>query len=183
MRLVFDDTPYRMSFEEFLDFEDGNTFRHEYFGGAVYAMVGGTRNHNRLALRLATRSMPVAELHGCRTYVNDVLLKVDADAFYPDLMVACGPEVHPRYETHPCLIVEVTSPSTERGDRSYKHAIYTKIESVLAYVLVSGNPETPWVEVHRRAGDLWIRKRLGPTDQLTLTCPEITIDLADLFRA
>jgi Uma2 family endonuclease len=169
MSIAFDDVPYRMSFDAFLDFEDGAVFRHEYMGGAVYAMTGGTRAHNQIA-------------HGCRTYINDVLLQAGADAFYPDVMVACGGEVHPRYETSPCLVIEVVSPSTEKYDRSAKHAAYTNIDSVLAYVLVSGDVSEPWVEVHRRAGDLWFRDRLGPTDELRLKCPEMTIPVSEIFN-
>lgn len=181
MSLAFDDLPYRMSFDEFLDFEDGVEFRHEYIGGAAYAMAGGTRAHNRIGLRLATRLLAVAEPVGCRVYINDVLFKAGADAFYPDVMVACGPEVDPRFETSPCLVIEVVSPSTEKYDRTAKHAAYTNVDSVLAYVMVSGDPNEPWVEVHRRAGDLWFRDRLGPTDALRLKCPEVTIPVSEIF--
>ena len=181
MSTAFDDLPYRMSFDAFLDFEDGAESRHEYLGGAVYAMAGGTRAHNQIALGLASRLLPVATAHGCRTYINDVLLRAGADAFYPDVMVACGDEVDPRFETSPCLVVEVVSPSTEKYDRTAKHAAYTNIASVLAYVLVSGDPAEPWVEVHRRAGDVWFRDRLGPADELHLKCPPISIPVREIF--
>jgi Uma2 family endonuclease len=95
---AFDDVPYRMSFDAFLDFEDGAVVRHEYMGGAVYAMTGGTRAHNQIAGRLFSRILPVAEAHSCRTYINDVLLQAGADAFYPDVMVACGDEVHGQFQ-------------------------------------------------------------------------------------
>lgn len=181
MSSAFDDLPYRMSFDAFLEFEDGREIRHEYLGGAVYAMTGGTRAHNQIALTIASKILPVAEAEGCRTYINDVLLRAGADAFYPDVMVACGDEVDPRFETSPCLVIEVVSPSTEKYDRTAKHAAYTNIDSVLAYVLVSSNPVEPWVEVHRRAGDLWFRDRLGPDDELRLKCPAMVIPVQDIF--
>ena len=181
MSTVFDDLPYRMSFDAFLVFENGADFRHEYLGGAVYAMAGGTRIHNQIALGLASRLLPVAAAHGCRTYINEVLLRAGADAFYPDVMVACGDEVDPRFETSPCLVVEVVFPSTEKYDRTAKHAAYTNIDSVLAYVLVSGNPAEPWVEVHRRDGDLWFRDRLGLDDELHLKCPPMSILVREIF--
>jgi Uma2 family endonuclease len=181
MSIAADDMPYRMSFDAFLQFEDGSEIHHEYLGGAVYAMSGGTRAHNQIALTIASRILPIAAEHGCRTYINDVLLRAGADAFYPDVMVACGDEVDPRFEVSPCLVIEVVSPSTEKYDRTAKHAAYTNIDSVLAYVLVSGDPSEPWVEVHRRAGDLWFRDRLGVDDELHLKCPKISIPVRDIF--
>jgi Uma2 family endonuclease len=178
---VFDDLPHRMSFDAFLDYEDGGDIRHEYLGGAVYAMTGGTRAHNQITGRLFSRILPAADAHGRRTYINDVLLRAGDDAFYPDVMVACKEEVHPRFETSPCLVIEVVSPSTEKYDRTAKHAAYTNIDSVLAYVLVSGDAAEPWVEVHRRAGDLWFRDRLGPTDILKLKCPPMDIPVSEIF--
>jgi Uma2 family endonuclease len=181
VRIAFDDLPYRMSFDAFLDFEDGAEFRHEYLGGVAYAMAGGTRVHNQIAGRLYAQLLAPAEADGCRVYINDVLLKAGSDAFYPDVMVACGEPVDPRFEAEPCLVVEVVSPSTEKYDRTAKHAAYTNIGSVLAYVLISGNPSEPWVEVHRRAGDLWFRDRLTATDELRLPCPEVTVSVGELF--
>jgi Uma2 family endonuclease len=183
MSTASDDLPYRMSFDAFLEFEDGREIRHEYLGGAVFAMTGGTRAHNQIAGRILSKILPVAEAQGWRTYINDVLLRAADDAFYPDVMVACGDEVDHRFETSPCLVVEVVSPSTEKYDRTAKHAAYTNIDSVLAYVLVSGNPSEPWVEVHRRAGDLWFRDRLGPDDELGLKCPEMVIPVRDIFSS
>jgi Uma2 family endonuclease len=183
MSLAFDDLPYRMSFDAFLEFETTAESRHEYMGGIAYAMAGGTRAHNRIALGLASRLLGAAEQVGCRVYINDVLLKAGADAFYPDVMVACGPEVDPRFETSPCLVIEVVSSSTEKFDRTARHAAYTNIASVLAYVLVSGDPAEPWVEVHRRDGDQWFRDRLGVTDTLSLECPALRIDVSEIFAA
>lgn len=76
-----------MSFDEFLAFEDGAEFRHEYIGGVAYAMTGGTRAHNQIAGRLFARLLTAAG--GGRVYVNDVLLRAGSAGFYPDLMLKC----------------------------------------------------------------------------------------------
>lgn len=165
----------------FLDFEDGADYRHEYIGGVAYAMTGGSIVHNRIALTLASRLLQATTDSGCRVLINDVLLKAQTDAFYPDVMVVCAPQTDHPFETSPCLVIEVVSPSTEKYDRTSKHAAYTNIASVDAYVLVSSDPTAPWVEVHRRAGDLWFREQLGPTDELRLSCPPLTIDVAAIF--
>ena len=133
MSLALDDYPYRMSFEEFLVFEDGSDFRHEFFDGVVYAMAGGTLVHNQIAVAFMSRLLTATVVSACRVSINDVPLKTATRSFYPDVMVACAEVVHDRYETSPCLVVEVTSPSTERIDRTTKHATYTSIDTVLAY--------------------------------------------------
>jgi Uma2 family endonuclease len=38
--------------EEYLDIEQQSEIRHEYRYGLVYAMAGGTDNHDRIALNL-----------------------------------------------------------------------------------------------------------------------------------
>ena len=40
--------------EEYLEFEVQSELRHEYHKGAIIEMAGGTPNHNRIALSLAT---------------------------------------------------------------------------------------------------------------------------------
>jgi Uma2 family endonuclease len=181
MSMAFDDLPYRMSFEAFLDFEDGAEFRHEYIGGTAYSMAGGTIAHNRIAVGLTSMLLQAVRGSSCRVLMSDVLLRAGTDAFYPDVMVACDAAVHSLYETSPCLVIEVVSPSTEKYDRTAKHAAYTNVESVMGYVLVSGDPTQPWAEFFRRAGDLWVRERLGPDDELRLRHPEVTIKVSDIF--
>jgi Uma2 family endonuclease len=66
-----------------------------------------------------------------------VKLRAAEDLFYyPDLMVACGPEGESSlYEDSPCLIVEVTSPSTAFIDRHEKMLAYRRIPSLGAYLI------------------------------------------------
>jgi Uma2 family endonuclease len=52
------------------------------------------------------------------------------------------------YQHAPCLIVEITSPSTESIDRREKAFTYRKIPSLRAYLIVDQNRR--WVERHWR---------------------------------
>ena len=68
--------------------------------------------------------------------------------YYPDLLLACDPQDRePYYRRHPCIVVEVLSPSTERIDRREKLFAYQTIPSLREYVLV--DPDKRWVEVYR----------------------------------
>src|SRR5438045_736037 len=78
------------SIEEYLSLEEGSNLRHEYFDGEVYAMSGGTLDHNQIAQNLLDRLRVVRE-HGCRPYINDIRVKTPAALFtYPDIVVVCG---------------------------------------------------------------------------------------------
>jgi Uma2 family endonuclease len=59
-------------------------------------------------------------------------------SYYPDVMVACGPDPgDPYVESEPCLVVEVVSSSTEQTDRREKLAAYKRMPGLEAYLIDS----------------------------------------------
>src|SRR5919197_6022526 len=127
-----------MSMGDFLRLEGASPPRHEYVAGEVYALSGATRRHNRIAGNIFARLWTAARGGPCRVYMSDVKLHVARDViYYPDVMVACGPEGNdPLIEHAPCLVVEVISPSTEMIDRREKAMVYKGIASLKAYLIV-----------------------------------------------
>jgi Uma2 family endonuclease len=75
-------------------------------------------------------------------YSESVKLRVADDViYYPDVMVACGPEGDdPLVEDDLCLVVEVVSRSTETTDRREKLAAYKRMPGLEAYLIFSQNP-------------------------------------------
>lgn len=57
---------------------------------------------------------------------------------YPDVMVTCDERDRQaiRIVQHPCLIVEVLSPSTEAYDRGGKFSHYRRIQTLKEYLLI-----------------------------------------------
>ena len=143
------------TFEDYLAWEETQTERHEYIGGEVFAMAGGSTVHNTLtgnmymALRAQTRDTP------CRVYMADVRLHVQAaDAsFYPDVFVTCSAADAGRrsVQQDALLIVEVLSPSTEGHDRGDKFAAYRLLPSLQTVVFVAQGQ--PHVEAFTRNAD------------------------------
>jgi len=132
--------PHYLSPEEYLDIESQSPFRHEYRQGLVYAMAGGTDNHDRLALNL----LSLINLHlgnsDCRFHSGNVKVNYQAQFYYyPDAFVTCDPRDRSnRYiKRYPQLIVEVLSPSTQAFDCGEKFDDYQPLESLEEYVLVS----------------------------------------------
>ena len=127
-----------LSFDEFLDIERDSKHRHEYVGGRMYAMAGGTERHDLMAGFLFARLLPGAVAAGCRPFNGNRLVQTPSGStYYPDVMVACGSAPHLQHETDPVVIVEVLSPSTAAFDRREKTVGYAACRSVETSLLVS----------------------------------------------
>lgn len=171
-----------LSVEEYLRLEEASEVKHEYIAGAVYAMVGASRRHNRIALNIASRLLAVAGEGPCRVYMADVKLRAAPGVlYYPDVMVACGPEGDPLIEEAPCLLVEVTSPGTEIVDRREKWAAYREIESLQTYLIVHQD-ERRVERYYRDERNEWRRAEVAGEGRLPLTCPEIELSLEEIYR-
>jgi Uma2 family endonuclease len=135
---------HHYSYDEYLAYERDSARKHEYVGGQILAMAGGSPRHNALASRVSA-ALEAARKDGCVAFQSDQRVRVLATgrATYPDASLVCGPiERDPSDPsgntiTNPTLLVEVLSPSTEEDDRGGKWHHYQQIPSLQEYVLVS----------------------------------------------
>jgi Uma2 family endonuclease len=147
----------RVSFAKYLELDAGSETKHEYIGGIVYAMSGGSPEHARLAMAIGAELRAQLASKRCAVYSSDLRVRVAATglATYPDVTIVCGKlevDVEDAHSvTNPAVIIEVTSPSTESYDRETKYAHYRRIQSLRAYVLVSQDERL--VEVFTRNDD------------------------------
>jgi Uma2 family endonuclease len=141
-----------MNPQEYLEWELTQPMRYEYIEGEVFAMTGGTKPHNRIALNLATALDSHLMERGCEVYIADVKVQVSpvGPYHYPDLVVTCDhrDSESNQFVQYPCLIVEVLSPSTEAFDRGGKFTHYRKLKTLQEYVLIQS--EQVGVECFRR---------------------------------
>ena len=153
-----------VSLADYLEGERDGAVRHEYVGGHVYAMAAASDRHNRIALNIASRLNDGLSEGPCETFISDMKVKVGENTYYyPDVMVSCDPAASdPYFRARPVLIVEVTSPTTERIDHHEKMLAYLQIDSLREYVLVSQDQMR--VEVHRRLGGSWTPQLLTESD-------------------
>jgi len=174
-----------MSPTEYLAWEETQREKHQYLGGEVYAMAGGTPRHNRLSANVL-RDLGVALRNGpCGPFTSDQKVYVPAtgDFVYPDGSVVCGPTVlHAGTKDvieNPSVIIEVLSKSTEPHDRGDKWKDYQSIPSLTDYVLVS--QRLPRLEHYRRDGDgSWRYRAVTAGDRVELTCGAVLV-VDDLF--
>ena len=173
--------PY-FTIEEYFEFEERATVRHEYVDGQLYAMVGTTARHNQIIWNLILGLSGPARSAGCTVAFQDLKLQVTNNIiYYPDLMVICDPtDNHELYRTRPCLVVEVLSPSTEGHDRREKLFAYRQIETLRTYLMVWQDRRR--VQRHFRSGDGWANGELSGSGDVPLTCPDVTLTLDDIYR-
>jgi Uma2 family endonuclease len=171
---------HRMTVEEYLQFDESAPLKHEYVAGEVYALSGVTIRHNIIALNVATTLRAFAGNGPCRVLATDVrLLVADDRYYYPDVMVHCGAvdelDVIVR---DPCVVVEVTSPSTGRIDRGEKLVAYRELASLRAYLIVDHRRrrvERHWRETLTTA---WLRDEVVAEGSVPIPCidRELTLD-------
>ena len=140
-----------MTPQEYLEWEEKQPIKYEYINGEVFAMTGGTLPHNSIALNLASALKTHLRGKSCKVFMADAKLGVSETGpyHYPDVMVTCDQRDQTAREVvyHPCLIVEVLSPSTEGFDRGKKFRHYRRIKTLKEYVLIDS--ETMSLECYR----------------------------------
>lgn len=173
--------------EEYLALEREAPYRSEYYRGEIFAMAGGSDEHNTVAGSIRDALTP--QLRGrCRRYMFEMRLKILATGLYtyPDVMILCGPrhftEDRPDTVTNPQVIFEVLSDSTEKYDRGKKFSHYQKVPSLQEYLLVAQNK--PIVDHFiRDDGDVWTFRRYEAlSDIITLPSIGAIITLAEIYE-
>ena len=178
--------PLYISPEDYLAAEETSPTRHEYRDGEVFAMTGGTLNHNAIINRLSFALTAHLDGSGCHVFTESVKTRVEATNayYYPDVVVTCDDRDRPSNAQsihHPCLIIEVLSPSTARFDRTEKFADYRTIPTLTDYVLVSTDRQQVQV-FHRDDNAQWQLQTAPPADTIHLISVDCAIAIADIYK-
>lgn len=144
-------------------------------------MAGESDVHNLIAGEIYTLLVTHLRDLKCLPFFGDIKLRVSkAVYYYPDVLVSC--EENPYFRNQPILIVEVTSPSTGRVDRSEKLLYYLQISGLEEYVIIDQHQVN--VEMHRRqSSGGWLTYHFNdPGDVIELASVKLSIPLPDLYR-
>ncbi len=172
-----------LNLDQFIDWENQQTERHEFYRGEIFAMVGVRRTHGIVtgnifsALRHHVKGTP------CQAFSESLKVKVNESIFYPDVFVTCDKTdlQTDMIFTAPTVIVEVLSPSTQAFDRGLKFAAFRQIASLKEYLLV--DPDTRVVELYRRGLDrLFTLHDYTEQSACELTSIACVLATADIFE-
>ncbi len=152
---------HRYTVDKYLALEEKSEVRHEFYDGEVYAMAGGTLNHNLLIDSVKDILKAQLKGKGCRVLSENMKVEVIGGVYfpYPDLVLTCHPfdlrgdNVIIR---QPRLLVEVLSKSTAHHDRGFKWQRYRKMPSPWYYMLVDQYSTTVELFSRIEETDEWI---------------------------
>jgi Uma2 family endonuclease len=176
---------HRMSYAEYLAFEDASETKHEWVNGEVYAMSGGSPEHSRLQARMIVALTLAFTGKPCAPFTSDLRVYIAAAkrSTYPDVTVICDElqraDVDPQAATNPSVLVEVLSPNSEAEDRGEKWALYQRIAGLKHYVLVSQH--RPRVEVYSRTDLGWHYAESLPGESFQLAALGVMIEVDQLY--
>ena len=130
-----------VSVEQYLACERAATAKHEYLGGVVYAMSGGSIRHNQIATNVLVALGGQLRGQRRRAFNSDMKVRIrlpnHVRFYYPDVSVVCRSNPPDEvFQDDPVLVVEVISNSTRRADEGEKRDAYLSIPSLTAYWMI-----------------------------------------------
>ncbi|MER3494135.1 MAG: hypothetical protein C4323_18680 [Mastigocladus sp. ERB_26_2] len=177
-----------LTIDEYLQLEQYSEVRHEYLGGQIFAMSGGSKEHNLIAGNIYSRLRSHLRGGSCSVFMADMKVRIELANqnnnifYYPDVVVTSDSQDQDRYFlNYPCLIIEVLSPSTEVTDKREKLVNYQQLESLREYVLVSQDDMK--IEVYRKDSQgNWLLEILGKDNELSLDSVGLSLTMTDIYE-
>ena len=168
---------------DYLALEEKAQDKHELVHSSIYAMAGASERHNRISLNLASACNAASLGTACRAFMSDMRLRLEGGNiyYYPDVMLVCNPQdTDPMFKSLPCLLAEVSSPSTEGTDRREKLAAYLKIPTLREYLIVSQDQVA--VDLYQRPDmGQWHQTRLSVGHSFNLVCLPLKLTVDQLY--
>jgi Uma2 family endonuclease len=177
--------PRRMTVAEFLDWVIAQPRgRYELVQGEVVAMAPERALHNRVkgaVFRALDDAVKRAGLP-CTVFTDGMTVVIDDEhAREPDAAVQCGvaTDLDSVILEAPVVVVEVTSPSSERDDAGEKVEEYFSVPSIQHYLIV--DPVAKVVVHHARTAGGDIAKYTASSGEISLSPPGMTVPVAELL--
>ncbi len=180
--------PHPMTETAYLVFEDESEIKHEFSGGQVYAMTGGSVRHGVITANTIIHLGNQLSNRNCSVIGSDVRVHIKSKGAYryPDVMVFCG---EPAYRegrtdtiTNPIVLVEVLSPSTAVTDRNEKLEEYFQILSLQAYLLVSQDNAKVERFLRHESGQWLYQYVTGLGSEIDVPPLDCTLALAKIYQ-
>jgi Uma2 family endonuclease len=177
--------PRRMTVAEFLDWAAAQPRgRYELVRGEVVAMAPERVRHSltKLAVAVALRDAVKRAALPCTVFPDGMTIVIDNEhSREPDAAVQCGVAISldSTVLEAPLIVVEITSPSSERDDTGEKLVEYFSVPSIHHYLIV--NPAKKVVIHHARAQGGDISTRIASSGAIELTPPGMSVPVAELL--
>ncbi len=178
----------KMTPKEYLEFEKNSEFKHEYFDGEIFAMVGAKFNHNRISSNIVREVGNQLKQTPCSVFSSDMRVKIqEIEKYtYPDIVVACDKiellEDELDSLLNPVVIIEILSHSTEAYDRGLKFTHYQFIDSLQEYILIAQHA-CDVVKFKRNEGNSWLyTSHMNMEQAIKIESIECELPLSEIYH-
>lgn len=174
-----------LDLEGFLGWEERQQERYELAGGTVRRRSGGTEDHDRIGLNIATALRTRLRGNPCSVHGSNLKLlsRSMGAAMYPDVFVHCGPREGGRTQTDDAVIVfEVLSEGTAQFDLTRKRMAYEVIPTLRRIVYVSTVEARVDVRVRGEDGNWRDEPVEGLAAEVRLPEIDATLTMAEIYE-
>ena len=171
-----------ISEENYLADEEISDIKHEYVDGEIFAMSGGSVNHQRLTINMSSAFHNHLKGTPCEAFSSDMKVRADKGKkyFYPDVVVSCNnDDSNTHFSESPRIIVEVLSDSTRKFDKNLKRQIYQTIPSLEEFVLIEQDRFE--IEVCRKSLN-WQPTSYFIDDEVTFESIGLTLPVLEIYQ-
>ncbi len=173
-----------MSVEDYLILDRGSKeTRYEYLDGDLRMLAGGSTYHSMITANLTGILYGLLSDSPCRVYSPDIRLQLSESRYvYADVTVSCDQHDQELDDmvSHPRVVIEVLSPSTEATDRGKKFLYYRECQTVQEYLMVDS--QSILIEVYRREEDSWKLHTFGPGNTIKLESLDVQFSVDAVYR-
>jgi Uma2 family endonuclease len=176
----------RMDVTQFIDWAVAQPRgRFELVDGEVVAMAPERVRHNLVKFSVASALDAAVRRAGlsCTVFTDGVTVVIDEHtAREPDAAIQCGSklDLEATVLDEPMVVVEVTSPSSDRDDTGAKLVEYFCVPSIRHYLIV--RPDKDVVVHHRRDESGGIQTAIVKDGAIAMQPPGIEVRVAALLR-
>ncbi|MCY7423114.1 MAG: Uma2 family endonuclease [Chitinophagaceae bacterium] len=173
------------SVEEYIRYEWTAGRPSDFIDGLLFEIPGSKDVNNEVTGNVFCILMERLINTDYQVYAHDVKVKIFGENkyYYPDLFITKEEKTDAnRYiKFEPLLIVEVVSESSQVNDYVDKYIDYTKIPSLLYYIIVE--PETSLITCYSKAetGEWFTTKLTKPENSIQLDALEISFTLKEVY--
>lgn len=176
----------KISFEEYLEWEQENGSKYEYFRGEVFAMSGAGIIHNIIFRNVFGGLAYHLKGRTCQPYGSDLKIHIPQNSLYtyPDISIICKDLTTLKNDIagEPSVIIEILSASTKNYDRGDKFKLYRDIPTLKEYILIDSESVT--IEAFRinESGHWELEEYKDRSETLSIPTISLTFPLTEIYE-
>lgn len=177
----------KLTAEEYLEWENQQQEKHEFYQGEIFSMAGAGARHN--VIYINTLGSLINKLSGkpCQPYGSDLRIHIPTNTLYtyPDISIICKDIIEAENKgenLEPTVLIEILSPSTANYDRGGKFKLYRDIPSLKEYVLIDSMSFNVEVFHFIAVGDWSFRVYSNLEDVVELQSLNLQLPISQIYQ-